>query len=47
MELNSKAIKKLMIVLMTSFVFIAIQIAGGILANSIAIMSDAAHIASE
>ena len=47
MELNRKAIKKLIIVLMTSFVFIAIQIAGGILANSIAIMSDAAHIASD
>lgn len=47
MELNRKATKKLIIVLMTSFVFIAIEIAGGIMAHSIAIMSDAAHIASD
>jgi len=47
MELNRKATKKLIIVLLTSFVFIAIEIAGGIMAHSIAIMSDAAHIASD
>ena len=47
MESNRKATKKLLLVLMTSFVFIAIEIAGGIMAHSIAIMSDAAHIASD
>lgn len=47
MEQNRKASRKLIIVLMTSFVFIAIEIAGGVMAHSIAIMSDAAHIASD
>jgi len=47
MELNRKASKKLTIVLLTSIVFISIEITGGYYANSIAIMSDAAHIASD
>lgn len=47
MEGNRKATKKLCIVLLTSLVFIVIEVAGGYVANSIAIMSDAAHIASD
>ena len=39
--------KKLIIVLATSLIFIAIEITGGFYADSIAIMSDAAHIASD
>lgn len=44
---NRKAMKKLLIVLLTSLVFIVIEIIGGYYADSIAIMSDAAHIASD
>ena len=47
MESNRKAMKKLTVVLLTSLIFIAVEIAGGYAANSIAIMSDAAHIASD
>ena len=47
MATNRKAMKKLCIVLFTSIIFICIEITGGIYANSIAIMSDAAHIASD
>ena len=47
MESNRKAMKKLIIVLLTSLVFIVVEILGGYYANSIAIMSDAAHIASD
>jgi len=47
MESNKKAMKKLTVVLLTSLIFIAVEIAGGYAANSIAIMSDAAHIASD
>ena len=47
MELNRKATRKLIIVLLTSLVFIGVEIVGGYYANSIAIMSDAAHIASD
>ena len=39
--------KKLIVVLVTSLFFIAIEITGGFYADSIAIMSDAAHIASD
>ena len=39
--------KKLAIVLATSCIFIVVEIVGGYFANSIAIMSDAAHIASD
>ena len=38
---------KLMIVLATSLVFIVVEVIGGYYANSIAIMSDAVHIASD
>lgn len=47
MESNKKAMKKLLIVLLTSLVFIVVEIIGGYWANSIAIMSDAVHIASD
>ena len=39
--------KKLAIVLATSCIFICVEVVGGYMANSIAIMSDAAHIASD
>ena len=47
METNKKAMRKLIIVLLTSCIFIVVEILGGYYANSIAIMSDAAHIASD
>ena len=47
MESNRKAQKKLIIVLVTSCIFIVIETMGGYYADSIAIMSDAAHIASD
>ena len=47
MQSNRKAMKKLIVVLITSLVFIVIEITGGFYADSIAIMSDAAHIASD
>lgn len=47
MRSNRKAMKKLIIVLATSLIFIVIEITGGFYADSIAIMSDAAHIASD
>ena len=46
-ERNKKATKKLIIVLLTSLVFIVVEVLGGYFANSIAIMSDAVHIASD
>ena len=47
MKSNKAATKKLTIVLITSFFFIIVEILGGYYANSIAILSDAAHIASD
>mmetsp|Transcript_21400 Transcript_21400/g.26333 ORF Transcript_21400/g.26333 Transcript_21400/m.26333 type:complete len:323 (-) Transcript_21400:276-1244(-) len=47
MESNNKAMEKLIIVLLTSLVFVGVEVAGGYFANSIAIMSDAVHIASD
>lgn len=47
MEENRKAMKKLTLVLITSVLFIGVEIIGGYAADSIAIMSDAAHIASD
>ena len=47
MGTNRAAMKKLCLVLATSCVFICVEIAGGYFANSIAILSDAAHIASD
>jgi len=39
--------KKLLIVTLLSIVFISVEIVGGLAAHSIAIMSDAAHLASD
>jgi len=39
--------KKLLLVTLTSIVFISVEIMGGMWAHSIAIMSDAAHLASD
>jgi len=47
MKSNKAAMKKLALVLGTSCIFICVEIAGGYMAHSIAIMSDAAHIASD
>lgn len=47
MENNRKAMKKLSIVLLTSCLFIIIEIIGGYAADSIAILSEAAHIAAD
>ena len=42
-----KAMRKLMIVSFVSIFFIAAQMTGGYLANSIAIFTDTAHLASD
>mgnify|MGYP000203271699 CR=1 FL=1 len=47
METNRKAMKKLCIVLITSCLFIIVEIIGGYAADSIAILSEAAHIAAD
>ena len=39
--------EKLTVVLLTSVVFVFIEIMGGYMADSIAIMSDAAHLATD
>ena len=44
---NRKALRKLYIVAFVSVFFIAVQITGGILSNSIAIFTDTAHLASD
>jgi len=44
---NRKAMKKLLCVTIMTLVFVAIEITGGIWANSIAILSDAAHLVSD
>lgn len=44
---NRKAMKKLLCVTIMTLVFVAIEIVGGIWANSIAILSDAAHLVSD
>jgi len=46
-ESNRKALRKLMIVSSVSVIFIGVQITGGIMANSIAIFTDSAHLASD
>ena len=45
--LNKAAKKKLVIVLVTSIFFVIVELIGGIYSGSIAIMSDAAHLASD
>ncbi|CDW83914.1 zinc transporter of isoform 1 [Stylonychia lemnae] len=44
---NRSAMKKLIIASCVSFVFIVVQVIGGYLANSIAIFTDSAHLASD
>ena len=44
---NKDAMKKLLIACFVSGFFIVVQITGGILAGSIAIMTDSAHLASD
>ena len=46
-QANRKAMKKLLCVTIMTLVFVAIEIVGGIWANSIAILSDAAHLVSD
>ena len=46
-ESNRVAMRKLTIATGVSFVFVILQIAGGILAKSIAIFTDSAHLASD
>ena len=47
MASNRKAMEKLTVVLLTSVVFVFVEIMGGYMADSIAIMSDAAHLATD
>jgi cobalt-zinc-cadmium efflux system protein len=44
---NKKAGRKLCIVIMITLIFTGVEIAGGIMADSIAILSDAAHLCSD
>lgn len=44
---NREAMKKLLCVTILSAIFMSIEIIGGIMAHSIAIISDAAHLASD
>jgi Co/Zn/Cd efflux system component len=44
---NKKASKKLCIVVLLTLIFAGVEIAGGLMANSIAILSDAAHLCSD
>lgn len=44
---NRKALKKLIFVTILTLIFMTIEIIGGWIANSIAIMSDAAHLISD
>ena len=46
-EENKKIIKKLLFVLLLAAIFMVAEIVGGIMASSIAILSDAAHIFSD
>lgn len=46
-EKNRKALCKLCVVTLLTFVFMSVEIVGGYLANSLAIMSDAAHLISD
>lgn len=46
-ESNRVAMKRLITATSVSFIFVILQIIGGILANSIAIFTDSAHLASD
>lgn len=47
LENNRKALRKLVWVILITFVFVFVEIAGGLMSNSIAILSDAAHLTSD
>ena len=47
MDTNRKAMKKLTLVLVTSCLFIGVEIVGGYMADSIAILSEAAHVSAD
>lgn len=47
MENNKKAMRKLVWVVLLTIVFVFVEIAGGLFSNSIAILSDAAHLTSD
>jgi zinc transporter 2 len=47
LEKNQQALCKLLFVILLTFIFMSVEIVGGYLANSIAIMSDAAHLLSD
>ena len=44
---SNKAKRKLVIICLTCLIFMCIELIGGILANSLAIMTDAAHLLSD
>lgn len=46
-ENNKRALRKLIWVVLITLVFVAVEIIGGLMANSIAIISDAAHLTSD
>ena len=46
-ESNRKAMKKLVITIILSLVFMAVEIVGGIVANSVALLGDAGHLATD
>ena len=46
-ESNRTAMKRLITATSVSFLFVILQIIGGVLANSIAIFTDSAHLASD
>ena len=46
-ESNRKAMKKLVITIILSLVFMAVEIVGGLVANSVALLGDAGHLATD
>ena len=46
-ESNQKAMKKLVITIILSLVFMAVEIVGGIVSNSVALLGDAGHLATD
>lgn len=44
---NQKAMKKLVVVVLITTFFVGVEVIGGMFANSIAILSDAAHLTSD
>ena len=46
-ETNNKAMKKLIITIILSIIFMAVEIVGGLVANSVALLADAGHLATD